>query len=311
MSLISNTGMIQTGYSKSTSIICDKGKGKKRAFELISSLALLGPSTTSEVEEFVLKSNYYQKNPERKNTLRDEYNRIIQNRFYKKSGGKKTGGVFPGLIKNGYVLQTGEKIIVKSKTRLYFLTLKGCFFVLGFKMTNKQLISFINNASRNHLFFYFLKLVCEKISLDFVKEIFVLPIQDLIQRKRIDLVDQMYLNFGIIADEVGIKLYEKRKKSFLQLRNFLDDSSFEQIEELRKLIIYDRNPRENWYESIIEYYYSDDNDLDFYLDYSEGTFEMSLLNKVMYQLLHGYHEAVPEEIPDKTQVKIPRARRLV
>ena len=90
MLLIPDSGVLQTNYSKDTSIICGKGKGRKRAFEIMAALALLGPSTTSEVEEFVLNSDYYRKikNKKRKNTLRDEYNRIIQNRFEGKTGKK-------------------------------------------------------------------------------------------------------------------------------------------------------------------------------------------------------------------------------
>ncbi len=63
-----------------------QGRGRQRAFEIIASLTVLGPSTTSEIEEFVVNSNYYRKikNKKRKNILRDGYNRIIQNRFEKK-----------------------------------------------------------------------------------------------------------------------------------------------------------------------------------------------------------------------------------
>ena len=66
MPLIPDNGVLQTNYSKETSTICAKGKGQKRAFELVASLAILGPSTTSEVADFVLNSNYYRNNPERK-----------------------------------------------------------------------------------------------------------------------------------------------------------------------------------------------------------------------------------------------------
>ena len=310
MLLIPETGVLKTDYSKDTSIICGKGKGRKRAFEIMASLTLLGPSTTSEVGEFVLKSNYYQNKPERKNTLRDEYSRIIKNRFEGKTGKKKTGKIFPGLVENHYVIQTGTKIVVKTKTPMYFLTLKGCFFVLGFDLNDEQLLLFIKNAARNHLFFNFLKLVHEKISLEFVKDVFLFPIKDLIERKRIVLDDEMYLNFGIVADTIGITLYEKRKFLFVEVKNFWNDPRFKQIEELRKMIIYDQNPREYWYESVVEFFYNNDDSLDFYDEFSENRFEMSLFNKVMYQLLHGYHEAVPEDIPMKSGFVLPRSKRI-
>ena len=310
MLLIPKTGVLKTRYSKDTSIICQKGKGRKRAFEIIASLAMLGPSTTSEMEEFVLKSNYYRNKPERKNTLRDEYNRIIKDRFELKSGKKKLGKRFPGLIENHYVVKTKSKLIVKKKTDTYFLTLKGCFFVLGFDLSDVQLVGFIRNASRNHLFFNFLKLVHEKISLEFVKDVFLFPIKDLIERKRIDLDDEMYLNFGIVADIIGITLYERRKFLFVSVKNFWNDSRFKQIEELRKMIIYDQNPREYWYESVVEFFYNNDDSLEFYDDFSENRFEMSLFNKVMYQLLRGYHEAVPEDIPMKSGFVLPRSKRI-
>lgn len=310
MLLISDTGVMKTNFLKDTSILCQKGKGKRHAFEIIASFAILGPSTTSEIERFVLDSNYYQNNPVRKNTLRNKYNGIIRDRYEKKSGKKKLGKKYPGLIKNNYIIQTGSKIVVRKKTPLYFLTLQSCFFVLGFDLDDKQLTCFIKNASRNHLFFNFLKLVIEKISLKFVKNIFIYPIKDLIQRKRINLNDDMYLNFWIIADTIGITLYEKRKSLFICVKNFWNDPKFKQIEELRKMIIYDQNPREYWYESVVEFFYNNDDSLDFYDDFSENEFEMSLFNKVMYQLLHGYHEAVPEDIPIRSGFVLPRSRRI-
>ena len=266
--------------------------------------------TDAEIEKFVYNSNYYQNNSLRKNTLRNKYNGIIRDRYEKKSGKKKLNKKYPGLIKNNYVIQTGSKIVVRKKTPTYFLTLKGCFFALGFELNKKQLSLLINNASTNHLFFYFLKLISEKTSFEIVKEIFILPIKDLIRRKRVDLSDEMYLNFGIIADAIGITLYEKRKNLFISKKSFWDDPEFNQIEELRKLIIYEQNPREDWYDSIVEFYYDNDDSLEFYEDFSEGQFEMSLFQKVMYQLLHGYHEAVPEDVPHKSGFKLPRSKRI-
>lgn len=312
MLLIPENGILFNRYYKETAEIYERGSGKKRAFELMMSLALCGPSTTSEVVEFVLKSTYYQNLPKgeiKKNTLRDDYNRIIQNRFEKKSGKRKIGKKFPGLLEKRYVIQTGHKIVGKKKTGLYFLTLKGCFFVLGFDLNDEQLACFIKNSARNHLFFYFLKELLQHTSVKFVREYFVEPIQDLIERKRIDLSDEMYLNFGLIADVLGITLYEKRKAFFVWSKGLWDHPTFNEIEELRKLVIYVRNPRKDWYRSIVEFYYKDDDELDFYLDYSEDQFEMSLFNKVMYQFLHGYHEAVPEDTPIKSGLKIPYPKR--
>ncbi len=193
---------------------------------------------------------------------------------------------------------------------MYFLTLKECFFVLGFDFDDEQIIRFIKNVARNHLFFNFLKLTLEKTSLEFVKDIFLSPIKDLVKRKRIDLDDEMYLNFGIIADVIGITLYEKRKQLFLLKEGFLDNLDFKQIGELRKLIIYDQTPKKYWYESMVEFDYDDEKSLEFYDDFSEGQFEMSLFNKVMYQLLHGYHEAVPEDVPKKSGFKLSRSKRI-
>lgn len=82
------------------------------------------------------------------------------------------------------------------------------------------------------------------------------------------------------------------------------------LEQLRKMIIYDQNPRENWYESVVEFFYNDDDSFEFYDNFSESEFEISLFNKVMYQLLHGYHEAVPEDIPTKSGFVLPRSKRI-
>ncbi len=183
MLLIPDTDIISTYFSKDTPNLYEKERGKRHAFEIVLSLAILGPSITSEMEKFVSNSNYYQNNPLQKNTLRNKYNVIINGRYEKKSGGKKIGKRYPGLIENNYVIQTGDKIVVTTKTSMYFLSIKGCLFALGFELNNQQLSSLIDNAARNHLFFCFLKQLLEKTSLNFVKDLSLIPIKDLIKRK--------------------------------------------------------------------------------------------------------------------------------
>lgn len=216
---------------------------------------------------------------------------------------------YPGLIREGYVREVkNEKNIRGPK---HVLSLKGCLFACGLNFSDKETIQFIKNCGMNHLFFRLLHKIYEKTSLEFVKEIFLNPILDLIKRKRIDLEDDMYLNFGIIADTIGMTLYKKRANLIIQAAYIFEDKDFEQIENLLKLIIYDHDPREDWYESIVDLYYKD-KARDFYNDYSEDQFEMSLFNKVMYQLFHGYHEAVPEDVPEsiprRSGFRLPHSR---
>lgn len=211
---------------------------------------------------------------------------------------------YPGLINEGYIVEIqNEKVKQGPK---HTLSLKGCLFACGLNFSNKETVQFIKNSAMNHLFFHFLYKTYEKTSLGFIKEIFLNPILDLIKRKRIDLDDDIYLNFGIIADTIGMTLYKKRSSLLKKQAYMSENREFEQIETLRKLIIYDYNPREDWYQSIVDLYYKG-NARDFYEEYSEGNFEMSLFHKVMYQLLHAYHEAVPEPIPIRSGFRLPHS----
>lgn len=229
---------------------------------------------------------------------------VFKGRLTKRQDGG-SGKSYPGLIEKGYVVEVKNKKNIRSPK--HALSLKGCLFACGLDFSDKETIQFIKNSGMNHLFFRFLHKTYEKTSLKFVKEVFLQPILDLIKRKRIDLEDDMYLNFGIIADSIGMTLYKKRIKLLKKSARLFENKDFKQIEDLRKLIIYDYNPREDWYESIMDLYYKYKS-RDFYDDYSEDQFEMSLFNKVMYQLLHAYHEAVPESIPRRSGFRLPHSR---
>ena len=280
-----------SSYSRNTAKILTSGKSI-RSKQIIASIAYLGPCTTRDMAEYILeKSPSYLEKPLRKGDLRS-LRTVCKNRLRDKFE-NSTGKLYPGLIKEGYVVEVKEKRWPK-----HVLSIKGCLFACGLNFSDKEIIQFIKNSGMNNLFFRFLYKTYEKTSLDFVKEIFLNPILDLIKRKRIDLDDDMYLNFGIIADSIGMILYKKRKALIKNRKQSIKDKKFfKQIETLRKMIIYDIKPRKDWYESIVDLYYKK-KARDFYDDYSEDQFEMSLFNKVMYQLFHGYHEAVPEDVPE-------------
>jgi hypothetical protein len=282
-----------SSYSRNTAKILTSGKSI-RSKQIIASIAYLGPCTTRDMAEYILeKSPSYLEKPIRKNdlrSLRTVCNNRLRNKFE-----NSTGKSYPGLIKEGYVIEVKEK---EERWSKHVLSIKGGLFACGLNFSDNEIIQFIKNSGMNHLFFHFLYKIYEKTSLNFVQEIFLNPILDLIKRKRIDLDDDMYLNFGIIADSIGMTLYKKRKGLIEKRKQSIKDKNFfKQIETLRKMIIYDIKPRKDWHESIVDLYYKK-KARDFYDDYSEDQFEMSLFNKVMYQLFHGYHEAVPEDVPE-------------
>ena len=310
MLLIPDNGILQTNYSKDTSTICGKGKGQKRAFELITSLSILGPSTTSEVADFVLRSNYYQNNPERKNTLRDDYNRIIHNRFERKTGKKKIGKTFPGLIKNYYVVKTGDKIIGKKKTSLYFLTLKGCFFALGFQLNNNQMKLFLKNASRNHLFFAYLNRIAKDTSVDYVRKQFIMPINNFIDRGLLNVDEPITL----------AALFETIQMEFMTRVSSVSDSVSEEYEKrLEKLkyieqsilkhTFYIEKANSDWNNFVIEYFYPTEKEEMFFLEFRDGEFtEAKFLYKIMRAIHFGYFSGLATEVPEQTQ-KIPYSKK--
>lgn len=201
-------------FSSYVSIIL-QGKKVKNSIDIMAANSINGPCTTRELAKFVLlKTPGHSKKISNKEARVKEqmFYKLLTGRFRKKTGRKK-GDRYSGLISKDYIKKVGTKINDKGKnTNLYFLTLKGCFFVLGNNFSDDELRKFIQNAAKYHLFFSFLEnLLQGQTSLTFVKQIFIKPVQDL-GKKSILIFDgniPFSFYFEIIAKTSGREIYKK------------------------------------------------------------------------------------------------------
>lgn len=298
--------------SKSVSIL--KGRGARHTVEIIAALSLLGPSTTREIAKFVLSNSpsyeYKPVHDKDASSLERRYYRRIYERSAKGPGKKKLPRKYPGLIKKGYVDKTKKNLNTKNReVPDYYLTLKGCFFALGFHFNDMELTSFLDNAAKNHLYFAYISKVMHETSLFFVKMIFVHPLQRLIERGRIVLDEDFTFYFSNIVESHGRELIDIIKEIIQTEQRggkFRLDKNryFVQIQKLLKCTFYDKSPTSNWFDAMEEYFYPQDEDRDFFIDYSDKGIESNLLYRTMEAIHFGYFRGLESNVPQRTQ-KIP------
>ncbi len=276
-----------------------EGKKRKHVMEIIFTLAMVGPSTTHEIAENALSINpkfkAFHKIPyENIRKLGGIYYKLINGRQEKKKGRQRKTKKYDGLISEGYLIQSGTKINNKGKKiPIYFLTLRGCFVALGFDIPNFD--NFLENNSKNHLFFAYIKNIRALTSLSFVREIFLKPIINDIRKGRISYKDEeisYYFNqiAESISNNLGLKFTRKLQKFFDQTEH-VKYKKFPGINEYEKLIdntFYYERPKSDWLDSLIEKYYKDSNDEEFYRIYCDDKLEHHLVYRVMRNIHHTY-----------------------
>lgn len=293
-----------------------RGKKVKHSLEIIAALAILGPSTTREMAKFTLSysSDYSHKgmpgNKEASN-LEKTYNRLIRDRPFKTLG--RETGKYLGLITQGFLRATEKKKNEKgNEVARYFLTLKGCFFALGFQFqfTDRHLTSLIKNASRNHLYFAYLNNNLEDTSIDFIKKAYLDPIFSLIIKGVIILDSGVPFSYVTSEQQQAISkmIYDiinrhygsskQRSENELDLINF---------EKTLKHTFYTQNPTSDWRDSMRDYFYPDDSNLEYFDDYSDGSIEIQILYGIMRATHFGVYSGIHENIPNQTQ-KIPYSK---
>ena len=293
------------------------GKGARNYTNLMSALALNGPGTTRDLAKFVLKNS---PTYEYHNKPRDKESRELEHRFWglltgnlpKKTGRKKSSETYSGLIANGYAIQSG--IITNQKSiavPLYSLTLKGCFFCLGFTYNKNELKLFIKNAARNHLLFAFLAELLAKTDVNFVNQIIFEPMRNIINKGKIFLDDNITFYFSNFAEAIGNTIYEKLSKIVIDTSKkwepgILDKNShFKKFEVLQNLIFFEKNTRSDWSRSIIEFYYRTEEEIEFYLSYCNRRFETSFFYKVMREIHHAYFSTFGFGLPERSHRRLP------
>ena len=291
------------------------GKKRKHVMDLLSALELRGLSTTSEIARFVIESHYTQgqikamgKNLVRR---RGHYYWNHLHGFEKKKIGKKKVGSYDGLLEKNYV-----KIVRMEKPNvgIYFPTLLGHLVSLGYVYDDDEIQEFIKNASSNSIYFAFLYDIMNKISLDFVKELFLEPIKKMIRQNRIRFDDDYRLNFDIIANATALKTHQTIGMSWQEIYSYdpktdkhlveADHNLLKQLDILIQNTWFDLQANSKWEGQMIELYYPTYNQRMFYAQHSDLS-DMQLLYKVMREIHTNFYGNYNSKVPVKYQQKFP------
>ena len=290
------------------------GKKRKHVMEIILVLSMIGKSTTHEIAEHALSidSKFKAVHKIPYHNIRNRAG-VYRTEYIKEEDKEKK---YDGLITQGYVIQTGTKLNKKrKKIPLYSLTLQGCFVALGFK--HIKLRTFIDIASRNHLFFGFLKTIMDVTSFTFINEFFIKPMRSDIEKGRISFENEkISYYFNQIAEIIGNVLINKFFKLLQQYNEddvkikYINFPGISDIETLIDNIYYYERPKSDWEDSLIEKYYSDPDEETFYREYCDYDIEQHLVYRVMRNIHFNYcHTLGITPIPRKPRNKLLRSKQ--
>ncbi|WP_100182692.1 hypothetical protein [Candidatus Nitrosotenuis aquarius] len=290
------------------------GKKAKNAMDLLASLELCGASTTTDIARYAIESHYSKGEIDGMGIhflkRREHYywNHIWG---YVKNRRAKNGMKYHGLIKEEYVKKVDS---LTENVHVYAPTLKGHLASLGYKFKDDELIKFIKNASRNSLYFAFLNHIMEKISLDFIKEIFLFPVKHMIRYQRIRFDDDYRLNFDLIASATAIRIERAIRLSWDEIYRHMPASSrirmkanrvlLKQIDVLMQNTWFDLHANSKWLGHLIELYYPTEEQRVFYERHSDPS-DKNLIYKVMREIHLAYYNGYEEKIPNKYTQKFP------
>lgn len=234
--------------------------------------------------------------------------RLIEGRQKKKTGRKKSLEKYPGLESNNYVRKVGIRKNEKGKkVNLYSLTFTGFLFSLGFDFQNKDFERFLLNASKHHLFFAYIQRISNSSSISFVKRIFLNPIFEMIRDGKIRLDGDISFYFSNIAEGIGRSL-DKSLYVFESVDDEEDEENLQFVRQIEKFTFYDDRPTHDWSYAMIDIFYSNDEDREFFEAYAHKGMEKNLLYKVMQKVHLVYFGYGGNFIPRRTQ-KIPSSKR--
>jgi len=288
----------KNSYTRKTSLI-HVGKKTKHASDLITAVGFLGPCTSREAAKFVLsRSKGYSFKPVRNkdsSVLERIYRKRIVGEKEKKTGDKVIRRKSIGLSKHEYLFV--YEVIVNEKDHYvdkYFLSLRGCFFVLGNTMNDDDLISFIKNASKNYLFFKYLYKILEDTSIELVRKLFLKPIHDLIKKDMINLDENFELTFALIAEKIGYSVYAQHGMHYDEYGNMMRNNW------------YDGSGNRDWLRKMIAYYYEYGNERDEFWRSSDMINDPKLLFKVMYAVHSAFYSLFDYPTPVKHVQRLPK-----
>jgi len=267
-----------------------KRKRTEDLLNFLAGLAICGPGTTTEVAKFVMhkeeNSSKFHYSPTHAREKEGVFFNIIRDRPKANSDEKYVGLESRGFVKKGYKINEKNK-----RVPFYLLTLKGCFFALGFEFDENDMCKFIENAARNHLYFAYLNILIHKTSFSFVKEMFISPFQKLIKDGRIILNGSVNFYFPNMMYVTIMMFQDKLNKATMQWHiadpGGLKDLEWEDFEGSKEIIAVIKNmpPLQEIIveeESVIRYLYPTKDAYDFYMKYSNKRLsEISLLSIIL------------------------------
>lgn len=291
-------------------VFVNKGKHNDYVLRIIASLALIDPpNTTRDLAKFLLKkSKKYPYKP-----IRDKEARSVEKSVREhitgtkkiQSGKKKSEKTYPSLITNNFVRIIGKKINSKgNEVNFYSLTFTGFLFSLGFDFNDEELGEFLKNAARHHIFFAYVQKILHNTSIPFIKRIFIQPIFEIIQKKKVLLDEGIAFYFSNIVESIGKSLNNLGDEVKIDGFNWydeFDEKYLPYVEEIIKCTYYEDRPTSDWYNAMVDIFYTDEESREFYLMYSPKGLEKNFLFKLMQKIHLVYFGYGGNNVPRKTQ----------
>ncbi|MDC1023667.1 hypothetical protein OAQ83_01075 [Nitrosopumilus sp.] len=308
---------MNNAFTRDNSLILS-GRKAHHVKNIIFSLSQSSSATTRDIAKSSFKMETI---PDSQITLQEIRIReqviykLIQGRMYKKSG-KKKRGKYPGLIENGYVIETDEIINSKNKpVKKYSLTFRGLFFALGFNFDVSMIESFLQNNSKNNLLCAYLNLALKNTSPKFIQDVFLHPIYSIIVNNKILLDGDLGFYFVNVSQIIGSTLHERViqiNEKYFATNNYQKhmkeiNSLIDVTESLMSKTFYNVGEFNSWDESIIEHFYKSESEWNFYKKFSDDR-DSRLLYEIMKSIINGYYFAMGSEAPTKPKNRLSLAR---
>lgn len=294
-----------------------RGKKLRHSLEIIAALALNGPCTTREMAKFTNSHSTDYSNTE----LKGANSVSVTERIFRKlllgidRNNKKRNDKpsrYPGLLDQGFVESTEEYLNEKNRpVKKYFLSLKGCFFALGFRFTDTEMSLFLKNASYNHLMFAYLNRIAKDSSVNLVSELFLGPIKDMIRKG--------LLNCGQLVSVMSV--FEPiqmniAKKISARFEMDSSDESYDKAwdyhdyvqQKIFRHTFYTEKPTTDWLYFIIEYFYPSEKERMEIEIHDRKLVEAVNLYRLMKAAHFGYSRGMAIEASTRTQ-SIPYSKR--
>lgn len=309
--------VMNNAFTRDNSLILS-GRKASNVRSIIYSLSLSSPCTTRDIAKFSLQNERISNAPIKDNEsrIREQiYYKLITGRMDKKSGRKK-GERYPGLIENGYVVDTGKIINEKNKlVKEYSLTFRGLFFALGFNFDVSMIESFLQKNSKNNLLCAYLNLALKNISPKFIQDVFLHPIYSIIVNNKILLDGDLGFYFVNVSQIIGSTLHERViqiNEKYFATNNYQKhmkeiNSLIDVTESLMSKTFYNVGEFNSWDESIIEHFYKSESEWNFYKKFSDDR-DSRLLYEIMKSIINGYYFAMGSEAPTKPKNRLSLAK---